>query len=95
MTAVALSILFIASRAPYEIYTLMQLFHQQNYATPYMHWNFETDMIINAIIFVVLAIHPIIYFALNPEYRIGLAQGWKSLDCNQSPTQVMIFLWAA
>ena len=52
------------------------------------YWSFNQDMIFNAMIFVVPAIHPIIYFLLNQEYRTGLANAWKALACNQTPAQV-------
>ena len=97
MTAVALSLVFVVSRAPYEIYELMRLFHQSGYgfkvnqtwSTPYATWSFETDIILHCIIYVTVALHPILYFAINQEYRTGLVNVWKNLDCNQSAAQVI------
>ncbi len=96
MTAVALVVIFIASRAPFEVYELMRLFHQSSYGfkanprwgTPYAYWTFETDIILNCIIYVAPALNPIVYFALNPEYRTGLVQMWRKMTCNQSPEEV-------
>lgn len=98
MTAVALIVVFVATRSGFEIYELMRLFHQSSFGikanpywgTPYGHWTFETDIVLNAIVLVAPAIHPIIYFALNPEYRNGLIQAWKNLACNQSPAEVSL-----
>ena len=95
MIALALAFVFIVSRAPYEIYELMRLFHQSSYGfkanptwgTPYAHWTFETDIILNCMIFVTVALHPIIYFVFSPEYRTGLSNVWKGLACNQTPAE--------
>ena len=40
------------------------------------------------LVFVAPALHPIIYFAFNSEYRTGLTHAWKNLSCNQTPEQV-------
>ena len=95
MIALALAFVFVVSRAPYEIYELMKLFHKSGYGfkanstwgTPYAHWTFETDIVLNCMIFVVAAIHPIIYFVFSAEYRTGLSNVWKGLACNQSPAE--------
>ena len=95
MIALALAFVFVVSRAPYEIYELMKLFHKSGYGfkasstwgTPYAHWTFETDIVLNCMIFVVAAIHPIIYFVFSAEYRTGLSNVWKGLACNQTPAE--------
>ena len=96
MIALALVFIFVVSRAPYEIYELMKLFHQSSYGfkanptwgTPYGQWAFETDIILNCLIFVAPAIHPILYYVFSPEYRTGLSNVWKNLACNQTPAEV-------
>ena len=101
MTALALTIVFAASRAPFEIYQLMRLFQSQygfratpTWGTQYAAWTFDTDIILNAIIYVTCAVHPILYFAFNPEYRQGLKLLCQNLDCNQSSAEVnKIKLW--
>lgn len=73
----------------------MRLFHQSSYGfkanptwgTPYGYWTFETDIILNCIVFVAPALHPLIYFALNPDFRTSLVSAWKNLSCNQTPAQ--------
>ena len=91
----------MASRGPFEIYELIKLFDQSPMGSnfsPIMgthsagYWSFEKDMILNCMIFVAPALHPIIYFVLNPEYRTGLTNAWKALACNQTPAQVSNFL---
>ena len=90
----------MASRGPFEIYELIKLFDQSPMGSrhsPIMgthsagYWSFEKDMILNCMIFVAPALHPIIYFVLNPEYRTGLTNAWKALACNQTPAQVSNF----
>ena len=63
----------------------------QTWGTPYAAWTFETDIILNAMVYVTCALHPIIYFVLNPECRQGLVTMWKNLDCNQSSAEVNIY----
>jgi len=96
MTAIALVFVFMASRGPYEIYQLMKLFDKSSmgsrFSTPMGtpsagYWSFEKDMILNCLVFVAPALHPIIYFAFNSEYRTGLTHAWKNLSCNQTPEQ--------
>ena len=95
MTALVLVIVFVASRAPSEFHQLSLLF-QNKYGirsgmrsgTPYGYYSFNTDIILNAIVYVACALHPIVYFAFNPEYRQGLVNMWRSLDCNQSSADV-------
>ncbi len=99
-TATVLTIVFVASQAPFQVYELMKLFHQSSigfkvnptWGTPYANWTFETDIILNCLVYVACALHPIIYFALNPEYRTGLVNVWRTMACNQTPAQVCRFI---
>ena len=69
MTALVLVIVFVASRAPSEFHQLSLLF-QNKYGirsgmrsgTPYGYYSFNTDIILNAIVYVACALHPIVYF---------------------------------
>jgi len=54
------------------------------WGTPYAAWTFETDIILNAMIYVACLLHPILYFALNPDYRSGIAQIWRTMCCKDS-----------
>ena len=94
----AVSVLFVISRAPKEVYQLMKLFQASNFGlrgaggspsgTPYGYYAFNTDIVLNALVYVVCAVHPIIYFSFSQEYRQGLASMWRNLDCNQSSAEV-------
>ena len=76
----------------------MKLFHQSTaglkmnttWGTPYAVWSFNTDIILNAIVYVSCAIHPILYFIVNPDYRTGLRVVWRELYCNKDPAQVLL-----
>ena len=46
------------------------------------------NQMLPTLVFVAPALHPIIYFAFNSEYRTGLTHAWKNLSCNQTPEQV-------
>ena len=92
-----MSVLFVISRAPKEVYQLMKLFQASDFGykgaggpfgTPYGYYNFETDIILNALVYVVCAVHPILYFSFSQEYRQGLVNMWRNLDCNQSSAEV-------
>ena len=96
-TALGLFAIFLATRAPAEIYMLMRLFQQSDLGfrtggaragTPYYMMAFETQMIMSALVYVACLLHPILYFAVNPIYRQGLGMVWKNLYCNQDPAQV-------
>jgi hypothetical protein len=39
-------------------------------------------------IYVACLLHPILYFALNPDYRTGLLQIWRTVCCNKEPLPV-------
>ena len=92
-TGVALAFIFVGTRFPYEVWTLMKLFHQSsigmkastNWGTPYAVTNFETDIIICSIVFLACLLDPIMYFAINPDYRKGLKVVWQNLYCNKDP----------
>ena len=101
MTAIGLVVIFIATRAPAEIYTMMKLFQQSDIGfrtsglrqgTPYMVTSFQTDMVISSIVYVACAIHPLLYFILNPLYRSGFGVVWNDLICNKDPVQVSILV---
>merc|ERR1719414_1578309 len=73
----------------------MKLFHQSTaglkfnptWGTPYAAWTFNTDIILNAIIYVSCVLHPLLYFIVNPQYRSGLKIVWKEMYCNKDPVQ--------
>ena len=97
LTGVLLIILYGASLGPYQIYESMKIFQtvagpyrgqHQTWGTPYAQWTVNTDVLLNALIYVACVIHPILYFAVNPEYRSGLVVAWKNLYCNKDPVQV-------
>ena len=58
------------------------------WGTPYAAWTFETDIVLNCMIYVACVLHPILYFALNPDYRSGMVQILKRLCCQKDSTQV-------
>lgn len=95
--AACLAVVFVGTQAPAQIYMLLNLFQQSDFgfrtsglrqATPYMVTAFETEMIMNAIVYVACMIHPILYFAINPDYRAGLKVAWNDLSCNKDPVRV-------
>ena len=96
LTAVLLAVVFIGTMSPLQIYEMMKLFHQsaaglkvnQAWGTPYAAWTFNTDIILNAMVYVSCVLHPLIYFLVNPEYRAGLKVVWRDLYCNKDPIQV-------
>ena len=98
ITSVLLVILFGASLGPYQIYESMKLFQtvagpmrgNTMMGTAYAPYTFNTDILLNALIYIACVIHPILYFAINPEYRSGLVTAWKNLYCNKDPVQVSI-----
>lgn len=94
--AACLAVVFVGTQAPAQIYMLLNLFQQSDFgfrtsglrqATPYMVTAFETEMIMNAIVYVACMIHPILYFAINPDYRAGLKVAWNDLSCNKDPVR--------
>jgi hypothetical protein len=60
------------------------------WGTPYAAWTFETDIILNCMIYVACLLHPILYFALNPDYRTGIAQVWRTMCCKKDSAPVRI-----
>lgn len=95
-TGIGLLIIWAGTRGPYEIFTMMKLFHQSPlglkartpYGTPYAATAFETEVIINALIYCACVLDPLLYFAINPDYRKGLSNAWKELYCNKDPVEV-------
>ena len=97
ITGVLLIIIYGTTLGPSQIYESMKIFQtvagsmgniRQTWGTPYAAYTVNTDVLINAMIYVACVIHPIIYFAVNPEYRSGLVNAWKNLYCNKDPVQV-------
>ena len=91
-TAVLLFLVFVATRGPAEVYALMKLASGSGGFRPSDRWNtayatggFQTDVTINCFIYVAVLVHPLIYFALNPDYRTGVRACWKNLACNKDP----------
>lgn len=88
---------FVATRGPAEIYTLMKLFQQSSiglrqddrWGSPYAVNAFETDVTINCLVYLSILLHPIIYFSFNPDYRTGVKNMWKNLSCNKDPVAVI------
>ena len=78
-----------------QIYEASRLFSQsvggfrlnQNWNTPRGAYEFNTDIILSAIMYASCAIHPILYFLVNPDYRAGLKVVWRELYCNKDPAQ--------
>ena len=58
------------------------------WGTAYAPYTVNTDVLLNALIYIACVIHPILYFTINPEYRSGLVTAWKNLYCNKDPVQV-------
>ena len=87
------TLLFLASRAPHDIYELMKMFSVEygvradimNRGMPYM--SLETQMLLDALVFVPILLHPIIFILFNPEYREGFRYMWKNLYCNKSGSE--------
>jgi len=86
-------LLFIASRAPHDIYELMKMFAMKNgirgdtlnRGMPAM--TMETKMILNVIVYVPCMIHPILFILINGEYRQGFRDMWRNLYCNKNQAQ--------
>ena len=96
LTGILLVLVYAVSLSPYQVYEAMKAF-QKTFGTKFNptwgtpggpQWTFNTDLILNAMIYVACVIHPIIYFSMNPEYRTGLRYAWKNLYCNKDPVQV-------
>ena len=87
------ALLFIASRAPHDIYELMKMFSVEygvradlmNRGMPFM--SLETQMTLDCLVFVPILLHPIIFILFNPEYREGFRYMWKNLYCNKSGSE--------
>ena len=97
LTGILLFVFYGVTLGPFQVYEAMKLFQtfagpmrsqSQTWGTPYAPWTVNTDVLLNAMIYVACVIHPIIYFAVNPEYRSGLVVAWKNLYCNKDPVQV-------
>ena len=97
VTGVILIIIYGVTLGPSQIYEAMKIFQtvagamgniRQTWGTPYAAYTVNTDVLINALIYCACVIHPMIYFAVNPEYRSGLVNAWKNLYCNKDPVQV-------
>jgi hypothetical protein len=96
ITGVLLIILYGVTLGPSQIYEAMKIFQTvsgamgniRGFGTPYAPYTVNTDVLINAMIYIACVVHPIIYFAVNPEYRSGLVNAWKNLYCNKDPVQV-------
>ena len=87
------SLLFLASRAPHDIYELMKMFSVEygvradimNRGMP--HMSLETQMLLDALVFVPILLHPIIFILFNPEYREGFRYMWNNLYCNKGGSE--------
>ena len=84
---VALILLFIASRAPHDIWELKNMLSSQ-YGTrgnPYNagYTSLETQMTLDCFVYVPMLLHPILFLLLQPEYRAGFREMWRTLYCNK------------
>ena len=93
MIMILFILLFLASRAPHDIYELMKMFSVEygvradlmNRGMPFM--SLETQMTLDCLVFVPILLHPIIFILFNPEYREGFRYMWKNLYCNKSGSE--------
>ena len=76
---------------------MMKLFQQSpigfrggssTYGTVYVKTAFETEVIVYALVYLACILDPIMYFAINPDYRRGAINVWNHLYCNKDPVQV-------
>ena len=89
MIMVAFILLFIATRAPHDIWELMKMFGSVYgikgdhimYGLPNMY--LDTQMTMECLVFVPILLHPIIYILFSGEYRQGFRYMWKNLYCNK------------
>ena len=96
LTGTILAVIYIISLGPYQIFEAMQIFNTA-FGTKFKMvpvnshhaaWDVDTELILNAMVYIACIIHPIVYFVVNPDYRAGLANAWKNLYCNKDPVQV-------
>eukprot|EP00092_Neocalanus_flemingeri_P067819 GFUD01082820.1.p1 GENE.GFUD01082820.1~~GFUD01082820.1.p1 ORF type:complete len:503 (+),score=74.45 GFUD01082820.1:149-1510(+) len=86
-------LIFIASRAPHDIYELMKMFSMQfgtrgdniNRGMPQM--SMETQMTLDCLVYIPCMIHPILFILVNGEYRQGFRDMWRNLYCNRNQAQ--------
>ena len=89
MIMVIFILLFIATRAPHDIWELMKMFGSVYgikgdhimYGLPNMY--LDTQMTMECLVFVPIILHPIIYILFSGEYRQGFRYMWKNLYCNK------------
>ena len=80
------TLLFLPSRAPNDIYELMKMFSvEYGVRADTMHggilyMSLDTQMLLDALVFVPILLHPIIFILFNPEYRYM----WENLYYNKS-----------
>ncbi|XP_040569771.1 uncharacterized protein [Lepeophtheirus salmonis] len=94
-TGVALVFILIVTRFPYEIHQMVGLFNQgrigdrmdPQWSSMQSNTNFEKEMIFNALIYIAPAIHPFVYFLMNPLYRDCLKKTWKAGLCSKDSTE--------
>ena len=98
-TTITLSLIFVVTRSPFEIYELVKLFDRSvKQVMPSLgtrslgDWSFTTDMTITCLVLLAPALHPIVYYAFNPEYRQGFKNIWKKGN-NQTPADVSTYLF--
>ena len=98
LTGVILTILYVVTLGPYQIYEAMKLFQSfagpmqgshQTWETRYGVWTVHTYVSLNALIYVACVLHPIIYFVVNPEYRSGVVIAWRNLNCKKDPIHTL------
>lgn len=87
-TLILYIILFIALRAPHDVFELMKMLTQITASRNDMHGGInpqyrtpESEMILDCLVYLPCLLHPLILFILNPDYRQGFANVWKNV-CN-------------
>jgi len=89
-TALALCVIFACTRAPSEIFAVMQLSHTAGagyQGTTLVARDRNAQIVISAIVYLAPVVDPILYFLLNPDYRRGLVNAWRQMYCNLDPAE--------
>ena len=93
MIMISFILLYLGFHAPHDIYELMKMVSMEigvrgdyvNRGMPFT--SLETQMTLDALIFVPILLHPIIFILFNPEYREGFRIMWRNLYCNKSGSE--------
>ena len=52
-----------------------------------LYMSLDTQMLLDALVFVPILLHPIIFILFNPEYREGFRYMWKNLYCSKGGSE--------